>query len=281
MGYFCDPQTGGPVQLDLRSINGHDFRLLRRIAYRHDDHAEQFVVPGDLEEFRTDFASVPGVLTWLVPRSGIFLPAAVLHDALVWPGKDYLGPPVTRREADRIFRDALVELGTGRVRGWLMWAAVTVASRWLGEGPGTPGRSARRIGVVLSVGVVLAVLLALLAGLAGLTDGPPGVGPVLGVSGARAASSLGAAALWAFVVPALLAPTWGRDTAAAAIAGWALVLVGPVTVASAVLAACYLVLERMVSGPVVDGRRRRPGDRKARAQAAARRRGDGGAPGSR
>ena len=125
MGYFCDPVTGGPVHLDLRSVNGEEFRLLGRIGYVSDLCADMFVAPDDLETFRTDLASVPAVLRWFVPRSGPFLPAAVLHDAMVEPGIHYLGPRVTRREADAIFREALVELGTGVVRARLMWARTT------------------------------------------------------------------------------------------------------------------------------------------------------------
>src|SRR5699024_12118624 len=101
--------------------------LLRPIAYVADDYAEPFVVPTQLETFRTDMASVPWVFTWLVPRSGRFLPAAVLHDALVVPGA-YLGPSIPRPEADRLFRVGMADLGCGRIRSCLMWAAVTLAT---------------------------------------------------------------------------------------------------------------------------------------------------------
>jgi hypothetical protein len=71
----------------------------------------------------TDFASVPAVLTWLVPiETGI--PAAVLHDYL-WRVK-VPASELEYREADGILRQALGSLGVPGPRRWLMWAAV----RW-------------------------------------------------------------------------------------------------------------------------------------------------------
>src|SRR5690625_7161619 len=114
MGRFHDALDGGPLRLELRSIDGRSFALLRPIAYVADDYPEPFVVPTQLETFRTDMASVPWVFTWLVPRSGRFLPAAVLHDGLVMPGP-YLGPVISRPGAGRPFRVARGRLGAGRV----------------------------------------------------------------------------------------------------------------------------------------------------------------------
>ena len=267
MGYFCDPDTGGPVRLDLRSVNGQEFQLLRPIAYRHSEGRRGFIVPAQCETFRTDLASVPGVLTWLVPRTGVFLPAAVLHDALVWPRRNYLGPPVTRREADLVFRDALVELGTGRVRAWLMWSAVSAATLWIGDGPTDPRRARTRAVLLVCATVLLALAVLLVLGLAGVAHVLPGVGPLGGIGAGETWRSLGVAALWIVLVPVVLAPLWGREAPAAAIAGWGLFLTAPATVPAAILAGCYLLLERLVSGPRVHGRRRRPGDVKARREA--------------
>src|SRR5699024_5247081 len=126
---FSDVETGGAVRLELLSIDGREFAMLRQISYEAAGYAQPFIVPADVAAFRTDLASVPSVFTWLVPRSGVFLPAAVLHDGLVRQG-EYLGPQVERAEADRIFREAMEYLGTGKVRAWLMWAAVTMATMW-------------------------------------------------------------------------------------------------------------------------------------------------------
>lgn len=73
--------------------------------------------------FVFDGASVPPVLSSLVPRSHpAFLPAAALHD---WIYSD-ISTDVTRREADRLFHDALKVLQTPAAWAWLMWVAVRV-----------------------------------------------------------------------------------------------------------------------------------------------------------
>ena len=61
------------------------FELERRLAYR-DRHLGELLVPAD-PGFRTDLTSVPALFTWLVPKTGAHLPAALLHDALV-AGRD-------------------------------------------------------------------------------------------------------------------------------------------------------------------------------------------------
>lgn len=110
------------------------FKLRERFRYDSKRTSASYIVPGD-DSFRTDLASVPYFLTWLVPKGGTHTPAALLHDGLI-PGRDepqsYIGPPVTRREADVLFRDALGELGVPVIRRWLMFAGVslpTIAER--------------------------------------------------------------------------------------------------------------------------------------------------------
>ena len=56
VGEFYDAETGGVLRLELRSVDGRDFTLLRRFGYRSPDHAEPFVVPADLDTFTTDLA---------------------------------------------------------------------------------------------------------------------------------------------------------------------------------------------------------------------------------
>jgi hypothetical protein len=119
------------------------FKLLERFRYDSVRTGASYVVPGEAS-FRTDLASVPFFLTWLVPKGGTHTPAALLHDGLI-PGKEepqsYIGPPVTRREADTLFRDALGELGVPVIRRWLMFAGVSLPTiaergklRWLAIG---------------------------------------------------------------------------------------------------------------------------------------------------
>ena len=77
--------------------------------------------------FVTDFASVPGLFTWLVPRYGRFTKAAILHDFLCDEAKE---GRFIRSQADGIFRRVMRELGVGFIRRWVMWAAVRLGSGW-------------------------------------------------------------------------------------------------------------------------------------------------------
>jgi hypothetical protein len=122
-----DPATRGhssrvPFASPTVTVRGGSDQLwevLEPLVYR--GRRDVFVVPAG---FRTDFASVPRVVVWLIPRIGRYTPAAVLHDWLVTEG--IVGGAVTSRDADGLFRRALRELGIPPVRRWLMWCGV----RW-------------------------------------------------------------------------------------------------------------------------------------------------------
>jgi hypothetical protein len=64
-------------KVDVRELEGQDWETLRALVY----HAttEDFEVPvGE----HTDFASVPRVFVWFIPRYGRYTKAAILHDYL-------------------------------------------------------------------------------------------------------------------------------------------------------------------------------------------------------
>jgi hypothetical protein len=96
--------------------DGDHWRLIKPLIY--EAARERFVVPAG---FRTDFASVPRVLTWLVPRTGKHNRAAVLHD---WLTRQ---PDVSRKDADGIFLRVLRELGVPPVRRRLMYLGVRIS----------------------------------------------------------------------------------------------------------------------------------------------------------
>lgn len=244
MGTFFDVEGGGPLRLELRSIDGRDFTLLRQIGYDSDQHDESFTVPADLRAFQTDFASVPEIVTWLVPRSGLFLPAAVLHDALIDP-EQYIGPQISRMEADRIFRSATIDLGTGKVRAWLMWSAVTVSTMW--EAP----QVRKKVALIATIGIVVALGIVATLDLFDVWN----VLPWMGDRSTAAELSWGAA--FAVIVPTVLAASWGRVWPAGVIIGVSLALLLHVTAVLAVLYAAYLAVERIVSGPVASRRGQR------------------------
>jgi hypothetical protein len=153
----------GQPQIDLKEVPTPDLRhearkwfvLLRSFCYLvpNEDPARGtiFVVPGadapsstetiellspdgskvvvpPNQGGRTDLASVPSFMWWLVASYGNHTRAALLHDALV-VDEDGIEPPIARTAADRILLSALREPGQqkgGAFRHWLMWAAASV-----------------------------------------------------------------------------------------------------------------------------------------------------------
>jgi hypothetical protein len=147
---FYDPDAGpgSEIVVALERVPGsgaEEWFLTRRIAYRDREFEKNgepdIVVPRERQDFRTDLTSVPQLMTWLVGRSGIHLPAALIHDALTEPFigrdgegkilKDWTGPAeITQLQADRVFRDAMADLGTPVIRRWLVWSAVSIPTAW-------------------------------------------------------------------------------------------------------------------------------------------------------
>lgn len=125
----------------LRGVGADTWELVEPLVYR--GNRQVFVVPAG---FRTDLATVPQVVVWLIARSGRYTRAAVLHDWLVTEG--IARGVVTPREADGLFRRVMRELGVPVLRRWLMWTGV----RW-----GALANPRRRPGWWLSAPGVLAI----------------------------------------------------------------------------------------------------------------------------
>jgi hypothetical protein len=82
---------------------------------------ETFTVPAGMD---TDFASVPRVFVWFLPRYGRYTLAAILHDYL-WRQRASTGA-MEYVDADGTFRRAMRELNVPFLKRWIMWAGV----RW-------------------------------------------------------------------------------------------------------------------------------------------------------
>jgi hypothetical protein len=121
--YGSDPITigdTGNIVLERLPIQTGDcelFRLHRTVTYtttRDDDSVLVYTVPPPTDpDFVTDLTSVPQLLTWLVPKSGKHLPAALVHDGLVDETS------IDRFEADQLFRDGMGDLDVGFIRRWI------------------------------------------------------------------------------------------------------------------------------------------------------------------
>jgi hypothetical protein len=249
-GEPADPDADPRIVLERHSEEGVEtFALERRLAYL-DRHLGELLVPAD-PGFRTDLTSVPALFTWLVPKTGAHLPAALLHDALVagrtepasYDSTD--GHVVDRVAADRIFRDAMADTGTGVIRRWIVWTAVTVATVFVGRAvPWTPARHwSYRAAAAVTIATIIYVGYSATSDLfdrswAGAIDVPwmgdrPWWAEVVGgFSGA-------------VVLPLALSLLWGRLRMAGAIAGVMLAVLLHVTVGLAVIGTTYVALERL------------------------------------
>jgi hypothetical protein len=108
-------------EVRVKELEESDWELLRILEYKGNrDHYE---VP---EGMKTDFASVPRVFVWFLPRYGRYTKAAILHDYL-WRDAVRAGD-LTLAEADGLFRRAMWELGVPFLRRWLMWGAVRIGA---------------------------------------------------------------------------------------------------------------------------------------------------------
>ena len=77
--------------------------------------------------FRTDFASVPRLLWMVFPPWGKYGNAAVIHDYLYWAQP----PQRTRRDADRIFEEAMGVLQVSPLQRYPLYWAVSLFGWWV------------------------------------------------------------------------------------------------------------------------------------------------------
>jgi hypothetical protein len=249
-GTTAPPSPTTDLSVDLRRVvdpSGREvWLLLRRVGYLDPD-VGPILVPADLETWTTDLTSVPPFLTWLVPRTGAHLPAAILHDGLVLDDGEpasYIAPrEVHRDEADRIFRDAMALTGTGLLRRWLVWAAVTVATMHHGrQVDWSPAlRRYHRLvvwGTFLAIGVLGALATLDLLDVGGVRVPWMGEGLVGELVGGLAG---------AVAVPLLLGSLWGRFRVAGWIIGPLAAVVVPAIVPILVVGAAYVGLERLAA----------------------------------
>lgn len=246
-----NPDEDPRIVLERISIKGDEqFMLARRIAYR-DRHLGELLVPGDLATFSTDLTSVPALFTWLVPKTGAHLPAALLHDGLISPVGEpdtYVsteGHRVDRVQADRVFRDAMADTGTGVVRRWLVWSAVTLGTVFSNNDLGMT--RARQWRYRIAMGATLAVIIYLgLAATFDLVDRHvPGFATLPWMGDRRWYVEMLGGGAGAVAIPFVLGLGWGRFRVAGWVDGIALALLIHVTVLLVAVTAVYQVTERV------------------------------------
>lgn len=225
---FTGPDVDEPARLSVTELHPGVFALRERFRYVDTATGTSFSVPRDLEAFVTDFASVPAVFAPFVARpASTESMASVLHDALVSGDRDaldYVGPAVSRRDADRIYRDALRDVGVAPVRRWLLWAVVRVAGRAFDGGW-------RRVGLFVGVACQTALLVLI---------------PLLWTLGSVDLTWWQLVAVYVAATVVLAAVSMAEDWAAHLLVWLVGVAAFPVLLAMAVLVAGYRVLEHSV-----------------------------------
>lgn len=134
--------SGFRTPLQVESVDARTWKLLTDLEWEG-KYGDVFVVEaGSL----TDFATVPWFTQWLIPRTGAWTKAAVVHDKMCdqinedyriiqeW-GKDpksvpfpWVPPVFNSVDADGVFRKNARELGTDRIRSELLWMGVRLGA---------------------------------------------------------------------------------------------------------------------------------------------------------
>ncbi len=128
--------------LEVLETGINEWEVRRDLIYEgNPKYGPPLVVPAGTD---TDFASVPKLLRWFVPKYGKYNKATVLHDFLC---KEATAGRFSRAQADGLFRRAMRELGVGYLRRRLMWVGV----RWGGK---LRGASVNEALIILAISVV-------------------------------------------------------------------------------------------------------------------------------
>jgi len=101
----------------VRQVNANEWELLEDLEYHvgGEFSTDIIIVP---KSFITDFASVPKAFWWLLPPTGKYSPAALIHDFL------YSTHARSRKECDKIFLEAMEVMSVAWWTRKTMYAAV-------------------------------------------------------------------------------------------------------------------------------------------------------------
>lgn len=116
--------------LILEDDNGLPYTLHDPLVYVSDRLHCRILVPAG---FKTDLASIPRGLWNVLPKSGPYDKAAVIHDylyqtggrELVLPGKP-VGQCIDRGDADGVLKEAMEVCGVGGFRRFTIWSGVRI-----------------------------------------------------------------------------------------------------------------------------------------------------------
>ncbi|MGB3736293.1 MAG: DUF1353 domain-containing protein [Ilumatobacter sp.] len=147
--------------LHVAHVDQKDWRLTKPLVW--EGEWEFFIIRSD---FRTDFASIPKPVRWLLDNAGRNAEAAVLHDAVWRESQRKVGSRVDPWHADGVFRRALRQTGAPALTRSLMWFAVRATATFAGRfgklGPSLPAKILQLLAIFV-LGVVAALPATIIA----------------------------------------------------------------------------------------------------------------------
>jgi hypothetical protein len=143
----------------VEAIDDTNWKVREGFSYK--GKSETFSIPVGAE---TDFASVPRIFVWFLPRYGRYTLAAILHDYL-WRQRASTGA-MDYVDADGMFRRAMRELEVPFLRRWIMWAAVRWGALFKSGGRRGWWREAWRVVLVTIVAIPFVLPPAVVVGAA-------------------------------------------------------------------------------------------------------------------
>ena len=114
------------TSLDMRKIGAQRWLLLDDLVFQSVELNGLLIAP---RGFQTDLASIPRALWAVFPKEDVYDQAAVIHDgayghALLTRGQQRV--EVVKPVADRLFYEAMLACGFGKVRAQLLYRAVSL-----------------------------------------------------------------------------------------------------------------------------------------------------------
>lgn len=114
-----------PARFVVEQFGDKEFRLPEGFGFQYNPDGEEPIRVTCETLPKSDFASIPRFMSWLVSRHGRHTAAALVHDRLVNRGVSF----EDRKVADLRFRHMMDDLEVPPVLSRVMWAAVTLATR--------------------------------------------------------------------------------------------------------------------------------------------------------
>lgn len=118
-------------ELENRTVGNRKWKLLSDLTYITDmgfNHIQITAKTG----FQHDLASIPRIFYGLIPKTGRYDRAAVIHDWLYVYGECVINgmmTPIDKKFADDVFYDAMLAAGVNRWRAKIMYWAVRVGGK--------------------------------------------------------------------------------------------------------------------------------------------------------